>query len=75
MSCQNNYLNELRVHKDLRYLLVSSDKNYLQPQKHDKARIHPLKNVTYVTPLEGQNTDAENDVQNEQPQSPLPQPS
>jgi len=68
-------LNELRVHKDLRYLLVSSDWSNLQPQKHDKEKIHPLKNITYITPLEGQNTDAENDIQNEQPQSNKPQPS
>ncbi|CAG8750328.1 44743_t:CDS:10 [Gigaspora margarita] len=60
LACQNNYLNELRVHKDLRYLLVSSGQNYLQPQNHDKNRIHPLKNVTYVTPLESQN--AENEI-------------
>ena len=68
-------MNELRVHKDLRYfLLVGSDKNYLQPQRHDKERIHPIKNITYITPLEGQNTNTENNSRSEQPQSDKPQP-
>jgi Leucine-rich repeat (LRR) protein len=75
LNCQNNYLNELRVHKDLRYLLLSSDQNYLQPQKHDKARIHPLKNITYIAPLEGKNTDAKSNVQNKPPQTSKLRPS
>jgi len=62
----------LRVHKDLRYLLVNSAQNYLQPQKHDKEKIHPLKNVTYITPLESQDTYTENDVPSEQSQPPSP---
>jgi len=52
--------------------LVNSAQNYLQPQKHDKEKIHPLKNVTYITPLESQDTYTENDVPSEQSQPPSP---
>jgi hypothetical protein len=30
---------------------MSSDQNYLRPQRHDKERIRPLKNITYIMPL------------------------
>jgi hypothetical protein len=73
-ACQNNYLNELRVHKDLRYLLLNSAQN-LQSQKHDKEKINPIKNVTYVTLSGDQNNYTKNDVQNEKSQPQTPQPS
>ena len=68
LTCQNNYLNGLRVHGNLRYLLLSSGPNYLQPQKHDKEKVHPLKDVTYLTLSEEQNVHVENNIQSERPQ-------
>lgn len=44
---------------------MSSDQNYLRPQKHDKERILPLKNVTYIMPLaEVKDNQAENTKSN-----------
>lgn len=51
MDCQNNYLNGLRVHEDLKYLFLSSNPNFLQPQKHGKEKVNPLKDIAYITPL------------------------
>ena len=67
----------MRASVNLRYLLMSSDQNYLQPQKHDKARIHPLKNITYITPLEGQGNyaDTKSNIPNNQPKLSKTQPS
>ncbi|KLL02085.1 MAG: hypothetical protein MRERC_4c021 [Mycoplasmataceae bacterium RC_NB112A] len=70
-ACRNNYLNELRINKDLRDLLINSDWKNLQPQKHVKNNLHPIKDVTYVTLLESQDTKTENkknEFQDEQPQ-------
>lgn len=69
LDCQNNYLNGLRVHGSLRCLLLSSGANYLQPQKHDKEKIHPFKDVAYFDISEDQNVGVENIVQSELPQS------
>ena len=63
----------MRADTKLRYLLMSSDQSYLRPQKHDKERIRPLKNITYIIPLENQNTHAKDDIRTEQPKSSKPQ--
>jgi len=57
---------------------MSSNQDYLRPQKHDKERILPLKNVTYIMPLEEVDNHAENKSniqQDNQFQSDKPQPS
>jgi hypothetical protein len=54
-------LNELQADTKLRYLLMSLDQNYLRPQKHDKERIRPLINITYITSLVEVKDTAKND--------------
>jgi len=66
LACRNNYLNGLRLHVNLRNVLVNSEKSLgrwinIQPQKHDgnlndvkKERIHPTYHVYYDAPLENQ---------------------
>jgi hypothetical protein len=48
INIANNLLNQLKVHGDFSQKLKGIERKYLQPQKHNKDKIHPVKDVRIV---------------------------
>jgi len=48
INIAGNLLNKLRVHSNFSQKLKELDSKHLQPQKHNKDKIHPVKDVTII---------------------------
>jgi len=48
INIANNLLNQLKVHGNFSQKLKGIASNYLQPQKHNKDKIHPVKDVNVI---------------------------
>ena len=48
----NNNLDGLKVHSDFYPKVRHLDKNCLSPQKHNFHKLHPIKDVTGIVPLD-----------------------